>query len=53
MGFLGDLGLLLLMVVSLLRLLVILLKNLDYQMDRYYSPSAQVRNLAAGINPVL
>ena len=28
--------------------------NLDYQMDRYYSPSAQVRNLAAaGINPAV
>ena len=26
--------------------------NLDYQMDRYYSPSAQVRNLAtAGLIP--
>ena len=29
-------------------------KNLDYQMDRYYSPQAQVRNLAAaGINPAV
>lgn len=28
--------------------------NLDYQMDRYYSPQAQVRNLAAaGINPAV
>ena len=28
--------------------------NLDYQMDRYYSPAAQVRNLAAaGINPAV
>lgn len=29
-------------------------KNLDYQMNRYYSPAAQVRNLAAaGINPAV
>lgn len=28
--------------------------NFDYQMDRYYSPQAQVRNLAAaGINPAV
>lgn len=28
--------------------------NLDYQMERYYSPQAQVRNLAAaGINPAV
>ena len=29
-------------------------KNLDYQMEKYYSPEAQVRNLAkAGINPAV
>ena len=29
-------------------------KNLDYQMEKYYSPQAQVKNLgAAGINPAV
>lgn len=58
MGFLGDLGLSaangVLSVVGNEIASNTARKNLDYQMDKYYSPQAQVKNLgAAGLNPAV
>ena len=58
MGFLGDLGLSaangVLSVVGNQIASNTARKNLDYQMEKYYSPKAQVNNLAAaGINPAV
>ena len=58
MGFLGDLGLSaangVLSIIGNKISSDTARKNLDYQMDKYYSPKAQVNNLAAaGINPAV